>query len=106
MNIIEFWQGYKFFGLSVEQILTFFSLILLTLVCARVLNLIVIKFIKAQTKKTKTELDDLIVEAVESPIMWLVYILGLYFALLSLNPVNEPIPLKDIISGVQKPQLP
>ncbi|EKE02654.1 MAG: MscS mechanosensitive ion channel [uncultured bacterium] len=100
MNVIEFWQGYKFFGLSVEQILTFFSLILLTLVSARVLNLVVIKFIKAQTKKTKTELDDLIVEAVESPIMWLVYILGLYFALLSLNPVNKPIPLKDIISGV------
>lgn len=100
MNITEFAFDYKFFGLGLNQIIIFFSLILATLLFAKVFNLIIIKFIKKYTQKTETELDDCIIEAIEKPVTAMVYISGLYFALLSLNPVNEPIPFKSGINTI------
>lgn len=101
MDIIEFWQTYKLLGVfELNQIILFTVAVFVTIFSAKLFNVLFLKFIKKQAKKTKTELDDNILAAIEQPATNLIYIIGLYFALLTLNPVNEPIPLKSIITAV------
>lgn len=100
MDFIEFWQTYSFFGFSLTQIALFFGLIILTFFVAKIFNIVLIQFFEKQVGKTNTELDDNILDASKSPITWLIYITGCYFALISLNPVNEPIPLESIIKAL------
>ncbi len=97
---MNFLNGYEFFGFELSKIIIFFIVITTTLLFSKFFNLCVIKFIKKQASKTSSYLDDDIVEAAESPLSWLIYISGFYLALLTLGPINNPIPLNSIIDAI------
>lgn len=60
-------------------------IILLSVILAKVLYYIIKRFIKAATAKTKSTLDDLLVETLEDPIVVFVVLIGASFALVQLT---------------------
>ncbi|VVB93773.1 Small-conductance mechanosensitive channel MscMJ [uncultured archaeon] len=87
------------FGVSIEKLGIFFIIILLTFIIKAVFMYIIDKKITILVKKTKTELDDLLLNATKSPLGYLILLQGFYIALLSLQ-LPEKIGLFEITSIV------
>lgn len=98
MNITTFLEGYNFFGFNPIQMLVFFGLILFTFLFAKFFSLIIVSYLKKYAQKTSTDFDDDLISAVEKPLIYLIYVIGTAVALFSLNPINEPVPLKNFIN--------
>jgi len=60
-------------------------LIIATIVFAKMLYLVAGSFLKKLTKKTKNEFDDLLVDMLEEPMVFALIILGVWYALQTLN---------------------
>jgi small-conductance mechanosensitive channel len=73
------------FGFSDQEFLEIgisLAIVLLTLILARpILTFILDRIIKRITKSTKSRLDDLIIEAVRTPLFWWIFILAFQIAL-------------------------
>ncbi len=67
--------------------------ILLSFVAAKVLHFVISKYVTALTKKTKTDLDDRLLEAIESPFVAGVVIIGSYFSILRLEYIKNNLAL-------------
>jgi MscS family membrane protein len=63
----------------------FFALIVLSILFGKLFFLISKHVIKRITKHTKTNLDDIIVEHLEKPVIFLIFILGFYYAYSSMD---------------------
>jgi MscS family membrane protein len=63
----------------------FFALIALSILLGKLFYLISKHVLKQLTKKTKTNLDDIIVEHLEKPVIFLIFILGFYYAYTSMQ---------------------
>ncbi len=94
MEIIKNLGNYEFFGLPITKVLVFAGIIFVILFLAKFLSLIVFRFLRSKAEKTSTELDNNILEAIETPIIWLFYVFGTYIALLFLGLKDTDIPLK------------
>ncbi len=99
MDIVASLNNYNFFGLSVTKILLFIGIVFLILFMAKFISLIVFKFLKGKAEKTNTDFDDNIINAIETPVIWLFYILSTHVALIFLGLENTNIPLKTF-SGI------
>jgi len=86
-----------FFGNSVLNWAIAIGVILGSFLVVKVLYWIFSKVIKKATAKTKTKLDDELVEKLEKPIMYFVFILGYWFAIHFLD-----FPEGDILSNLEK----
>lgn len=85
------------FGVSVVKLGMFFIIILLTFIIKSIFLYVLDKKLTILVKKTKTELDDLILNAVISPLSYLILLQGFYLAILSLQ-LPEKIGQFDIPS--------
>jgi len=83
------------FGVSIERLLMFFAIILLTFISRNIVIYILEKKITVLTKKTKTELDDLILQTIKKPLGFFILLQGFYIAILSLQ-LPEKISQFDI----------
>lgn len=88
------------FGVSVERLGIFFIIILLTLIIRSIFLYVLGQKLAFLVKKTKNELDDLIVNAIKSPLGYLILLQGFYFAIISLH-LPEKINQFDITKIVQ-----
>ena len=70
-----------FIGVSVGQLIIAVIVLLLFLLLRRFFVRVVISYLKKLVEKTKTDLDDHILVALQQPLMFLFLILGLYFFL-------------------------
>jgi len=70
----------SFYGNTVTDWVLSLSIVIGVLIVAKILYFIFGKVIKKLTKKTKTKLDDIMVELLEKPIVQLVVIGGVWFA--------------------------
>lgn len=100
MDIVTSLGKYNFFGLPIAKILVFTGIIFLILFLAKFLTLIVFKFIRNRAEKTSTEFDDNILDAIETPVIWLFYVISIYVALLFLGLKDTEIPLKSVTSSI------
>lgn len=75
----------SFAGVPLEGLLIFLAIIFITLLVRSVFLFIVDKKITFFTKRTKTELDDLIIKSARNPAGYLILLQGFYFAVLSLQ---------------------
>ncbi len=66
---------------TMEEWIIAFSIILFTIVIARLAYLLLSRVLKVFTGKTKTKLDDLLVQKLETPAVFLIILIGLNFAL-------------------------
>lgn len=88
------------FGVPIERLIIFFLIILLTFVLKTITLYILEKKITIIVKKTKTELDDLIIEALKAPLGYFILLQGFYAAILFLQ-LPEKISQFDItVSGI------
>ncbi|MCP4544522.1 MAG: mechanosensitive ion channel [Chloroflexi bacterium] len=75
----------EYYGNTIVEWLIVFGLILASFVAGKVIYWIFGRWIKFLTRKTKTQLDDLIVDMVEEPIVAVVILFGIRFSLERLN---------------------
>jgi MscS family membrane protein len=88
------------FGVSIEKLAIFFIIITFTFIIKSIFLFILDKKLTVMVKKTKTELDDMLLTAIKNPISYLILLQGFYLAILSLQ-LPEKIGLFDIISIVK-----
>jgi len=74
-----------YYGNTVEQWLFVLVLILIVAIGGKVLYWLFSTVIKKLTKKTKTKIDDIIIDMIEEPIIFAVSITGIWFAIKFLN---------------------
>ena len=83
-NIRSVFDQYSF-GVSPEELIVFFLIIFLTLTLRKLSIYIFEKKLAKLAKKTKTEIDDLLVVAFKSPLGYLILVCGIYAAIASLH---------------------
>ncbi len=83
------------FGVPIEKLIMFFIIILLTYIIRSAILYILDKKVTLIVKKTKTEIDDLIVNAIKKPLSYFILLQGFYIAILSLQ-LPEKITQFDI----------
>ena len=69
-----------YYGNTVQQWLISLGIILFVVLLGKVLYWIFSKTVKAFTRKTKTKLDDIIVDLIEEPIVFMLMAAGIWFA--------------------------
>ena len=80
--------------LNIEIIIAIAGIIV-SFIAAKLLYFILNKYIKSFTKKTKTDIDDRLLAALERPFVIVVVIIGLYFSLLQIDYVRKHIELMN-----------
>ena len=83
-NIRSMFDQYSF-GVSPNEVIVFFLIVFLTLVLRKLSLYLFEKKLAELAKKTKTEIDDLLVAAFKSPIGYLILVCGIYAAIASLH---------------------
>lgn len=69
----------QFYGNTVENWLISFGIILGAIIIAKIFYWIIGKYVKRITAKTKTKLDDLLIDKLEEPVVYGIGIIGLYW---------------------------
>jgi MscS family membrane protein len=87
------------FGVPVETLGLFFIIILLTFIIKSIFIYVLNHRLTALVKKTKTELDDMLLIAIKGPLSYLILLQGFYLAVLSLQ-LPEKIGQLDVTSMV------
>ena len=85
MELISEILDYNILGNSIWQYLLFVGTIFFTYIIGKILNYIIKTIILSFTRKTKTRLDDLIIDAVSPPIIFFVSLFGFYIGYNLLN---------------------
>jgi len=92
------------FGVSIERLLLFFTIILITFIIRTVILYVLEQKITALVQKTKTDLDDLIINAIKKPLGYFILLQGFYIAILSLQlpeTISQfGIAVPDIVHGI------
>jgi len=92
------------FGVSIERLIMFFVIILLTFIIRTTILYILEKKATVLVKKTKTEIDDLMINAIKNPLSYFILLQGFYIAILSLQLPEKisqfDIKVSDIVHGV------
>ena len=74
----------NYYGNSLQSWLLALLIIVISLMLGKVIYYVFSRFIRLLTSKSKTKLDDIIVDMVEEPAVFLVVVMGIWFALQSL----------------------
>lgn len=74
----------SYYGNTLQSWIISLFIILMSVVLGKLIFWVFSKFIRLFTAKTKTRLDDIIVDMVEEPAVFLVIVMGIWFALRSL----------------------
>ncbi len=84
-------------GNSILQYMTMLLMLLGTVIIAKVAYYIIKKYVQALTAKTQTDLDDLLLKALEKPFIFFILILGLN---LSVGTLTLPIGVSSVFSNL------
>ena len=86
----------EFYGNTFLQWVIALGVIIISILLAKFIFFLIGKFVKQFTKRTKSKFDDILIDKFEEPAVFLIIILGIWYALKTLN-VNES--LGKIISA-------
>ncbi|PIZ56338.1 mechanosensitive ion channel protein MscL [Candidatus Woesearchaeota archaeon CG_4_10_14_0_2_um_filter_57_5] len=74
------WLSSVYFGNTLRQYLLFFSIILSAFLIGKVILWVSANIIRKAAAKTKTKLDDLLLDVTEGPLVFLITVIALWFA--------------------------
>ncbi|NNG06018.1 MAG: mechanosensitive ion channel family protein [Inquilinus sp.] len=77
--VVDVWQN-GFLGVDISEILVAIAIILVALMVRRLFTRFVIANIKASTRRSKTDVDDRIVGALEGPLRFVPVVIGVFIA--------------------------
>ena len=101
-NTMNFWET-EYYGNTLLDYAISLGIILGAVIAAKLLYWLSKNVIKKMTKRTKTNLDDIIVDMVEEPVVFGIVLWGAWYALGLLNyPVSE-LSAEDIEKGIKIP---
>lgn len=86
----------SYYGNSLQSWFIALVIILLSALMGKVIYWVFSKFIRLFTSKTKTKLDDIIVDMIEEPAVFLVVVMGIWFAISSLTLATA---ITDVVSS-------
>lgn len=82
---IEDYLSGMFFGNTLLQYAFFFSFVIGAIVAGKIISYISKTILKALSKKTKSVIDDILIEIIEGPLILVVVIIGFYFGYMQLT---------------------
>ena len=85
MNSVEILFSDVFYGNTVSQWAWAFSVVFLCVIFGKILYWIFGNVMKKATSKTKTKLDDIIIDMIEEPIVFSIILAGIWYSLNTLN---------------------
>ncbi len=99
MDQIITWLEYDFFGIAVWVYAAAFGAILAGFIAKKIVSMILNRFLKA-AKKTRFQLDDVLIGATIKPAEWGALLGGLFIALNVLPVPTEPVNIRRFIQAV------
>ncbi len=91
-NIAAFFAnstGPRYFGSTLEQYILFFLIIIIVVLATKILSFIITKYGSKLTSKTETDFDDVMLEAIQLPMLFAGFIVGLFIGYQFLSPDVE-----------------
>ena len=85
VNSVEILFSDVFYGNTVSQWAWAFSVVFLCVIFGKILYWIFGNVMKKATSKTKTKLDDIIIDMIEEPIVFSIILVGIWYSLNTLN---------------------
>ena len=86
----------QFYDNSLLQYAEFLGILIIFYVLSKIVYMLFTRYLRQLAKTTKTDLDDILLEISEGPLIFLVLILGLYVGkIVSLTPTSPPAQLLD-----------
>lgn len=85
MDSIKEFLNQKFYQNSIQDWAISFAIVLGAVVVAKILYWAIGKYVKKATAKTKTQLDDILVDKLEEPVVYILGIIGFYWAVMRLS---------------------
>ena len=79
----------QFYSNSIQDWLISFGILIASLIIAKTLYWVFRKFIKGIAEKTKTSLDDILIDQLEEPVVYGVVMIGLYWGVHRLEFGNQ-----------------
>jgi len=95
------WYDLKIYGVSLLEILVGITIIFLAFIIAKIVYWFVEKYLEKLVKKSKTEIDDLLLKNIKRPIYISIILAGVYVAIFSITSLQKYaylIYLKNIFS--------
>jgi len=99
---LKTWLNFEFFGTELYQILSAFVILLLALLLKKIFDHYLVQFAKKITKKTESNYDDLMLEAVKAPVSALIICIGIFYAAFALQFPKEPYNIPEILHNAFK----
>ena len=78
-KVVEVWTA-GFFGIGVGEVILSLAVFFIFLFARRLFSRFIIRAIKAATSRTKSEIDDEILAAIEEPLRFVFVVVGVYAA--------------------------
>jgi len=94
MDKLLYWLNYELWGMPLKQYLIAFGIFLLALVFKKVLAHLLTRFIQPLVNRTRTDVDDMLLNCLRRPLEMLVLVAGLFVALQVIQLPIEPVNLK------------
>ncbi len=95
--VMDFLQTTTFLGLSLSRLLLAFGFILAGFIVRKLLSDIILKVLRRLSRRTETELDDLLLAAVQKPLEVGVVLAAVGFSLLVLGLPTEPVDIHQTV---------
>ncbi len=93
---ISQWSGILGDGVWAQWLVAL-GILFITVVLRRYFIALLHRITQNLTKKTKTTLDDAVLEAAEKPLSWLILLMGVWAAVMVIKPTSDVLPLLDIV---------
>lgn len=97
-DALGFFSDTILLGITLGQYALAFLAIFLSIVLRKVLASVGVRALRRLTKLTKTDLDEMLLEAVAPPLSAAVMLIGLYAAVIILDLPNEPVDVRRFVS--------
>lgn len=101
LNVIKEMLSYNLWGVTLFQLVVAFLFVFAGFLLKRIVHFIFDKLDKA-ADKSKTKIDNILIEAFNKPAGWMVMLLFLYFAAQSFSLPEEPIDIPRFIDALFK----
>ncbi len=101
-NSVLSWINYSFAGIEVYRVGVAFLICLVTLIINKVFSKYLLRVAERLTQKTDTRYDDLLIGALNRPAGFLIFTMGIYYAISALQLPAEPYDFPGVIHTVYK----
>jgi MscS family membrane protein len=96
----EFASGKRLLGISLSQYALAFLAILASWILRRILHSVIIRALRRVAQRTRTDIDEALINAVEAPIGFAVILGGIYAAVAILQLPQEPVNLRQFADRI------